>query len=95
MQIIYDIGTDIFFFIVLSPKMLFLLCKSIIFSGIESSRRDLAFYSIKTRFKTLFKSDIFGFAGGVSMDFCSERATKLRLFNLKAKPEDKHYKTNA
>ena len=48
----YGIGTEIIIFHCFATKMLKSFCKSIIFSGIESSRRDLAFYSIKTRFKT-------------------------------------------
>ena len=40
-----------------ATKMLKSFCKSIIFSGVESARRDLAFYSIKTWFKALW--DIF------------------------------------
>ena len=55
-NIIYDIGTEILMFHCFATKMLKSFCKSIIFSGIESSRRDLAFYSIKTRFKALFKN---------------------------------------
>ena len=54
-HVIYDIGTEIIMFHCFATKMLKSFCKSIIFSGIESSRRDLAFYSIKTRFKALFK----------------------------------------
>ena len=53
---IYDIGTEILMFHCFATKMLKSFCKSIVFSGIESSRRDLAFYSIKTRFKALFKN---------------------------------------
>ena len=55
-HVIYDIGTEIRIFHCFATKMLKSFCKSIIFSGIESSRRDLAFYSIKTRFKALFKN---------------------------------------
>ena len=55
-HVIYDIGTEILMFHCFATKMLKSFCKSIIFSGIESSRRDLAFYSIKTRFKALFKN---------------------------------------
>ena len=47
-HVIYDIGTEIRMFHCFATKMLKSFCKSIIFSGIESSRRDLAFYSIKT-----------------------------------------------
>ena len=42
-HVIYDIGTEIRIFHCFATKMLKSFCKSIIFSGIESSRRDLAF----------------------------------------------------
>ena len=42
-HVIYDIGTEILMFHCFATKMLKSFCKSIIFSGIESSRRDLAF----------------------------------------------------
>ena len=44
------IGTEFLIFHCFVTKMLFLFCKSIIVSGIESARRDLYFYNIKTRF---------------------------------------------
>ena len=47
-HVIYDIGTEILMFHCFATKMLKSCCKSIIFSGIESSRRDLALYNIKT-----------------------------------------------
>ena len=55
-SLIYDIGTEILVFHCFATEALRSFCKSIIFSGIQSSRRDLAFYSIKTRFKALFKN---------------------------------------
>ena len=55
-----------------------------IYIAVPVSKHDLKHFS---------KSDIFGFAGGVSMDFCSRRATKLRLYNLKAKPKTNTNKT--
>ena len=50
----YDIGTEIIIFHCFATKMLKSFCKSIIFSGIESARRDLAFRIIKTWFKALW-----------------------------------------
>ena len=52
---IYDIGTEILIFHSFATKIVKSFCKSIIFSEIESARRDLYFYSIKTWFKALFK----------------------------------------
>ena len=49
-HVIYDIGTEIIMSYCFATKMLKSFCKSIIFSGIESTRRDLAFYNIKTIF---------------------------------------------
>ena len=52
----YDIGTEIIIFHCFATNMLNSFCKSINFSEIESSRRDLAFYNIKTRFSAFFKN---------------------------------------
>ena len=51
---IYDIGTEILIFHCFATNIIKPFCKSIIFSGVESARRDLAFYSIKTWFKALW-----------------------------------------
>ena len=56
-SLIYDIGTEILMFHCFATKMLKSFCESIIFSGVETARRDLTFYSIKTWFKALW--DIF------------------------------------
>ena len=53
-NLIYDIGTEILSFHCFATKILKSFCKSIILSGIESARRDLYFYSIKTWFKALW-----------------------------------------
>ena len=83
-HVIYDIGTEIIMFHCFATKMLKSFCKSIFFSGIESSRRDLAFYSIKTWFKALW--DFFSkkcmrrrICRYLSFfDVCPRRAIKLR-----------------
>ena len=53
-QLIYDIGTEILIFHCFATKMLKSFCKSIIFSGIATARRQLSFQPIKTRFKVLW-----------------------------------------
>ena len=54
---IYDIGTNILYFQCFVTTDMFLFCKPIFFSGICRIFRDLAFGSIKTRFKGFW--DIF------------------------------------
>ena len=54
---IYDIGTKILYFQCFVTTDMFLFCKSICFSGMSRIFRDLAFGSIKTRFKGFW--DIF------------------------------------
>ena len=56
-QIIYDIGTKIIFVQCFVTTDMFLVCKPIIFSGNCGIFRDLAFGSVKTRFKGFW--DIF------------------------------------
>ena len=56
-QIIYDIGTKILYFQCFVTTDMFLFCKPIFFSGICRIFRDLAFGSVKTRFKGFW--DIF------------------------------------
>ena len=50
-QIIYDIGTNILFVQCFVTTDVFLFCKPVFFSGICRMFRDLAFGSVKTRFK--------------------------------------------
>ena len=52
-QIIYDIGTKILYFQCFVTTDMFLFCKPIIFSGNCRICRDLAFGSVKTRFKAI------------------------------------------
>ena len=56
-QIIYDIGTQFSFVQCFVTTDMFLVCKLIFFSGICRIFRDLAFGSVKTRFKGFW--DIF------------------------------------
>ena len=52
---LYDIGTKIIYFQCFVTTDMFLFCKPIIFSGNCRIYRDLAFGSIKTRFKAILK----------------------------------------
>ena len=52
---IYDIGTEILYFQCFVTTDMFLFCKPIIFSGNCRICRDLAFGSVKTRFKAILK----------------------------------------
>ena len=52
---IYDIGTKIIYFQCFVTTDMFLFSISIIPEDLESSRRDLAFDSVKTRFKAILK----------------------------------------
>ena len=54
-QIIYDIGTKILYFQCFVTTDMFLFCKPIFFSGNCRILRDLAFGSVKTRFKVILK----------------------------------------
>ncbi len=67
---IYDVGTEILKRSRFFTKMLFSFCKSIIPQEIKSARHSPSSGSIKTKFKTIKKSDILGFAGGVFIDLC-------------------------
>ena len=55
-QIIYDIGTIILYFQCFVTTDMFLFCKPIVFSGNCRICRDLAFGSVKTRFKAILKN---------------------------------------
>ena len=52
---IYDIGTKILYLQCFVTTDMFLFSISIIPEDLESSRRDLAFGSVKTRFKAIFR----------------------------------------
>ena len=53
---LYDIGTNILYFLCFVTTDMFLFSISIISEDLESSRRDLAFGSVKTRFKAILKN---------------------------------------
>ena len=76
-QIIYDIGTRILYFQCFVTPDMFLFCKPIIFSGNCRIFRDLAFGSVKTRFKAILKKMEFSAQIDFFMNFCPRRATKL------------------
>ena len=74
---ICDIGTEILYFQCFVTTDMFLFCKPIIFSGNCRILRDLAFGSVKTRFKAILKK-LFGAQIDFFMNFCPRRATKVR-----------------
>ena len=57
---IYDIGTNILYFQCFVTTDMFLFSISIFPEDLESSRRDLAFGSVKTRFKAILKKFVLG-----------------------------------
>ena len=72
---IYDIGTEILYFQCFVTTDMFLFSISIIPEDLETSRRDLAFGSVKTRFKAILKKSNFvlGFAcGHLSWSFSNQ-----------------------
>ena len=73
-EAIYDIGTEILYFQCFVTADMFLFCKPIIFSGNCRIFRDLAFGSVKTRFKAILKTRLTFF-----MNFCPRRETKLQI----------------
>ena len=81
---ICDIGTEILYFQCFVTTDMFLFCKPIIFSGNCCVFRDLAFGSVKTRFKAISKKLDFSaqivFSAQIDffMNFCPRRATKVR-----------------
>ena len=81
---IYDIGTKIIFVQCFVITDMFSFCKPIIFSGNCRICRDLAFGSVKTRFKAILKKLDFSVQIDFSaqiyffMNFCPRGATKLR-----------------
>ena len=64
----YDIGTKIIFVQCFVTTDMFLFCKPIIFSGNCRICRDLAFGSVKTRFKAILKKLDFS----VQIDFSAQ-----------------------
>ena len=82
---IYDIGTKILYFLCFVTTDMFLFCKPIIFSGNCRIFRDLAFGSVKTRFKAFCMGHFFEHLHAALdsqvmffMNFCPRRATKVR-----------------
>ena len=79
------VGTEFLYFQCFVTTDMFLFSISIIPEDLESSRRDLAFGSVKTRFKAILKKLIFGleFACGrlptnISFDICSQEVLTMR-----------------
>ena len=75
---IYDIGTKFLYFQCFVTTDMFLFCKPIFFSGNCRICRDLAFGSVKTRFKAILKKLDFSAQIDFFMNFCPRRATKAR-----------------
>ena len=78
---------------------MFLFSISIIPEDLETSRRDLAFGSVKTRFKAILKKSIFGlgfachgrFQTKISFDICSKDVLTIRNRFILPKPEKLNY----
>ena len=85
---IYDIGTKILYFQCFFTTDMFLFCKTILYSGSCRIFRDLAFGSIKTRFKAILKKLDFSaqidFSAHIYFfhDFSPRRATFLPNFTF-------------
>ena len=75
---ICDIGTEILYVQCFVTTDMFLFCKPIFFSGNCRILRDLAFGSVKTRFKAILKKLDFSAQIDFFMNFCPRRATKVR-----------------
>ena len=74
-QVTYDLGAKILYFQCFVTTDMFLFSISIIPEDLESSRRDLAFGSVKTRFKAILKKSIFGLGfacGHLSWSFSNQ-----------------------
>ena len=77
-QRVYDMGPQFYICNVLSPRIFLLFSIPIIPEDLESSRRDLALGSVKTRFKAILKNSIFGFGfvcGHLSWSIIDQLAT--------------------
>ena len=94
-QIDIDIGTKFLYFQCFFTTDMFLFCKTILYSGNCRIFRDLAFGSIKTRFKAILKKLDFSAQIDFLMNFCPRRATKLRRFTQNYKLNNDKHITNA
>ena len=81
-QIIYDIGTKILYFQCFVTTDMFLFCKPIIFSGNCRICRDLAFGSVKTRFKAILKNWIFRPRSTFSWTFAPGGRLRYEAYNV-------------
>ena len=97
---IYDIGAKKIYFQCFVTTDMFLFSISIIPEDLESSRRDLAFGSVKTQFKAILKKSIFGlgfachgrFQAKISFDICSKEVLTMRnRFFILPKPQKLNY----
>ena len=76
--LILTLGPKFYLFSVFSPRISFCFCKTILYSGNRRIFRDLAFGSVKTRFKAILKKLDFSAQSDLFMNFCPRRATKVR-----------------
>ena len=81
-QIIYDIGTKILYFQCFVTTDMFLFCKPIFFSGNCRICRDLAFGSVKTRFKAILKNWIFRPRSTFSWTFAPRGRLRYEAYNV-------------
>ena len=82
---IYDIGTKIIFVQCFVTTDMFLFCKPLFFSGICHIVRDLAFGSVKTRFKAIQKSCIFRPRSTCSWTFAPGGRLSYEAYNVEVK----------
>ena len=97
---IYDIGTTIIDFQCFVTTDMFLFSISTIPEDLETSRRDLAFGSVKTQFKAILNKYLLGlgfachgrFQAKISFDICSKEVLIMRnRFFILPKPEKLNY----
>ena len=97
---IYDIGTEILYVQCFVTTDMFLFSISIILEDLESSRRDLAFGCVKTRFKAILKKSNLGlgfachsrFQTKISFDICPKEVLTMRnRFVILPKPQKLKY----
>ena len=79
---IYDIGTKILFVQCFVTTDMFLFCKPIFFSGNCRICRDLAFGSVKTRFKAILKNWIFRPRSTFSWTFAPGGRLRYEAYNV-------------
>ena len=86
---IYDIGTEILYFQCFVTTDMFLFCKPTAFSWNCRICRDLAFGSVKTRFKAILKKLDFS----AQIDFCSflEDAQSFKSQEIRVKLKRMHF----